>query len=232
MARRPVILVAALLALVGATPSAAFESTTAHTAPRAPNRAGAFRAGQVGGTGLAISSGAGLAAKLGGRALTRAALMAAGGGATNALLGAVGALFNCDPYDANDIIQRFAVGAAGGLGFAGLRYLRSAAKGGRVLPRMAGGAPLPEEIIRPGGSLIGRAGRSPGIREVDTPGEVDDLFEQIRIHGTPTKSAYAGEGYDLPGGGFVGRRISEKYGPTLDLNLPGVEDIFKVHVRH
>jgi hypothetical protein len=126
MARRPVILVAALLALVGATPSAAFESTTAHTAPRAPNRAGAFRAGQVGGTGLAISSGAGLAAKLGGRALTRAALMAAGGGATNALLGAVGALFNCDPYDASDAIRRFAVGAL--LGPAGATALRYGAR--------------------------------------------------------------------------------------------------------
>ena len=101
----------------------------------------------------------------------------------------------------------------------------------KARPRIAGGAPKPEEIIRPGGQLIGQPGRRAGIREVDDAGVVDDLFEQIRIHGTPAKSRYPGEGYDLPGGGFVGRRVSTKHGPTLDVNLPGGDDIFKVHVR-
>lgn len=108
--------------------------------------------------------------------------------------------------------------------------LGRATKGRGALPRIAGGAAKPDEILRPGGELIGTTGRSPGIREVDSPAEIDDLFERIRIHGTPTKSRCGGEGYDLPGGGFVGRRNSKKYGPILDINLPGVDDIFKVHV--
>jgi len=72
---------------------------------------------------------------------------------------------------------------------------------------------------------------SPGIREVSSQKELDELFEQIRAHGTPTQSRYPGTGYDLPGGGFVGRRESKRFGPTLDINIPAVRDVRKIHVR-
>jgi hypothetical protein len=72
---------------------------------------------------------------------------------------------------------------------------------------------------------------TPGIREVSSQKELDDLFEELRVHGTPTGSRYPGSGYDLTGGGFIGRRQSKKFGPTLDINIPGVEDVTKIHVK-
>ncbi len=54
----------------------------------------------------------------------------------------------------------------------------------------------------------------------------------VRAHETPTSRNYPGTGYELPGGGFVGRRQSERFGPTLDVNIPGVHDVRKVHVGH
>ena len=90
--------------------------------------------------------------------------------------------------------------------------------------------PTPDELVRPRGTPIGRPGTTPGIREVPSAKDLDELFEQLRKHGTPTKSRYPGSGYDLPGGGFVGRRESKRFGPTLDINIPGVPDVKKVHV--
>jgi RHS repeat-associated protein len=165
-----------------------------------------FQAGQVGGTGLAISSGAGLAAKLGGRALTRAALMAAGGGATSALLGATGALFNCDPYTIGDAIRNFAVGAlAGPVGITALTYgarwarmtFGSAAKAerglpwgeyrpyapSRELPRYPGGRPKPESPY-PHTQLGTRKRQYPQSREFDGNGRpVRDI--DWTDHGSP-----------------------------------------------
>lgn len=106
-----------------------------------------------------------------------------------------------------------------------------ATKGERALPRIGGGAPKPDEILRPGGSPIGNAGTSPGIREVSTRKQLDDLFEELSIHGSPTSSRYPGTGVDLPGGGFVGLRQSQRHGPTLDINIPGLRDVRKIHVR-
>jgi hypothetical protein len=89
----------------------------------------------------------------------------------------------------------------------------------------------PPTRLRPGGNAIGRAGASPGIRELDTADELDEVFEVLRVHGSPTTSRYPGAGFDLPGGGFVGRRESKRFGPTLDINIPGIDDIRKIHVR-
>jgi hypothetical protein len=146
--------------------------------------------------------------------------------------------------DANSVLCKFGMlGAAAnpkGIGqFAAKRAGKelaeeiggSAAKGRRTLPRIAGGAPKPDEILRPGGAPIGRPGTSPGIREVSTREELDDLFEQLRIHGSPTSSKYPGTGIDLEGGGFLGLRQSGRHGPTLDVNIPGVRDVRKIHVR-
>jgi hypothetical protein len=109
---------------------------------------------------------------------------------------------------------------------------RSAAKG-RTRRPVRGGAPgsAADEVLRPGGNAIGRAGASPGIRELDTADELDEVFEVFRVHGSPTTSRYPGTGFDLPGGGFVGRRESKRFGPTLDINIPGIDDIRKIHVR-
>jgi hypothetical protein len=104
-------------------------------------------------------------------------------------------------------------------------------KSSRGVPRLAGGAPTPAEIIRPGGNPIGRPGKTPGIRELPTQKALDDLFDELRVHGAPTRSRYPGVGYDLPDGGFVGRRESKQYGPTLDIKVQGIEDVSKIHVK-
>lgn len=94
----------------------------------------------------------------------------------------------------------------------------------------APGSQKPDELVRPRGKPIGTPGTSPGIRRVSSQKELDELFEQLRAHGTPTSRNYPGTGYDLPGGGFVGRRQSHRFGPTLDVDVPGVHDVRKVHV--
>jgi hypothetical protein len=146
-------------------------------------------------------------------------------------------------YDNNDlqttsrrcgkILLPFLVGGGAGAAIKAARVARAGtvAKTGRPVPRIAGGAPEPDEILRPDGKPIGRSGESPGIREVSTREELKDLFEQLRIHGTPTSSRYPGTGFDLPGGGFIGLRESRQHGPTLDINIPGLRDVRKIHVR-
>jgi hypothetical protein len=89
----------------------------------------------------------------------------------------------------------------------------------------------PDELLRPGGMPIGRPGKSPGIREVTSQKEIDDQFDALRMHGTPTQNLdYGGIGYDLRGGGFVGRRESKRFGPTLDVDIPNVTDVRKIHI--
>jgi hypothetical protein len=45
------------------------------------------------------------------------------------------------------------------------------------------------------------------------------------------KRDYNGVAIDLPGGGFIGLRESTKHGPTIDINVPGFEDVTKFHFK-
>ncbi len=91
-----------------------------------------------------------------------------------------------------------------------------------------------ENMLRPGGKLIGEAGSSDNIRilqgNIKTAEDLTlDLGKigQIRNHpNDPT-----GVVIDLPGGGYIGLRESKKYGPTIDINVPGFEDIRKIHFQ-
>lgn len=100
------------------------------------------------------------------------------------------------------------------------------------LPPIRGGAPgsSPDEVLRPGGSPIGRSGTSSGIRRVDSEDQLDEVFDKLASQGAPTQRNYPGSGYDLPGGGFVGKRQSADHGPTLDIDVPGFGDVRKIHV--
>jgi hypothetical protein len=84
-------------------------------------------------------------------------------------------------------------------------------------------------LLRPGGELLGSPGIRPGIRTLSSRQALDDLFEQLSARGVPTNSKYPGTGFDLPDGGFVGLRESARYGPTIDINIPGFE-VFKYHL--
>jgi hypothetical protein len=68
-------------------------------------------------------------------------------------------------------------------------------------------APTVAELLTPGGMRIGEAGARASVR-VLKGGEpaARALFEKLAAGGTPYAGTYAGTGFTLPGGGFVGLR--------------------------
>jgi hypothetical protein len=74
------------------------------------------------------------------------------------------------------------------------------------------------------------AGRSTGVSVVNSPEQLDSLFDEISRGGTPLKSSYPGEFVRLPDGTTVGLRgSSASGGPTIDIKFPDGE-IQKVHI--
>ncbi len=93
----------------------------------------------------------------------------------------------------------------------------------------------PEDVLKPGGNLIGTPGDSsdPTIRNV--PGGEDaaeDIFFRLGENGTEnTPSGYPGIGVDLPDDeGWIGiRPESNSGGPAVDVNIPSIPEISKIH---
>jgi hypothetical protein len=82
-----------------------------------------------------------------------------------------------------------------------------------------------EDLLRPGGSLIGSAGSSSKIRIIKGGlRDAEKLFEQLSGSGTRvTGSSYPGTLVRLPNGGSVGLRYSSTSGPpTIDVTVQGV----------
>jgi RHS repeat-associated protein len=85
--------------------------------------------------------------------------------------------------------------------------------------------PDPADILTPGGNPVGTPGTKPDIREVpggDTAARnmFGELTQGATIH---TPGTYPGTGANLPGGGWVGLRLSSKSGPpTIDVKIPGI----------
>jgi hypothetical protein len=93
-------------------------------------------------------------------------------------------------------------------------------------------APTPYDILMPGGQPIGTQGSSPDIRELPGgPAASQDLFARLSRGGKPaSRQKYDGPQYDLPGGGWVGRRTSRKSGDNpIDVNIPKVP-FKRIHV--
>lgn len=93
------------------------------------------------------------------------------------------------------------------------------------------GVPLLDDLLRPGGKLLGSVARgaTENIRTVSAA-EFSGLQSQLmKLGGTQVqKATYRGAWYELPGGGGFGVRQA-KSGPTLDFDLPGFPRGFKVH---
>lgn len=88
------------------------------------------------------------------------------------------------------------------------------------------------DILGPGGKLIGEAGNRPDFRILtgDIKAAEDltlDLGKLGQIRNRPSDPHDVA--FNLPGGGFIGFRESQKYGPTIDINAQGFEDITKIH---
>jgi RHS repeat-associated protein len=107
---------------------------------------------------------------------------------------------------------------------------------GKVLSGALGGlsrsSAAAEGVLRPRGELIGRAGSGVGVREVTGGvGEARALFGRLAAGAEvrPHPRVQGGLIADLPGGGTVGFRPSSRSGsPTVDVNLPGLDDVKKV----
>jgi filamentous hemagglutinin len=73
-------------------------------------------------------------------------------------------------------------------------------------------------------------GATPNIRTV-SPQEFARLQSQLLSGAKPAGQYSGGNGawYELPSGGRVGVRTSDKYGLTLDIDIPGLPPSLKVH---
>lgn len=75
-----------------------------------------------------------------------------------------------------------------------------------------------------------RSGRSPNVYQVDTPEQLQGLFDQLSEGGQPVENNYPGELVRLPDGSTVGLRDASKSGgPTIDIAQPGQPPV-KIHL--
>lgn len=93
----------------------------------------------------------------------------------------------------------------------------------------------PGDVLAPNGQPIGHVegGATPDIRTV-SPGQLDGIINGLKGLGAKqgSKANYPGDWYDLPDGqGGFGVRDSKSAGRTLDVNIPGVPDVTKLHQK-
>jgi hypothetical protein len=93
----------------------------------------------------------------------------------------------------------------------------------------------PADILTPDGKPVGEVtgGATDDVRTV-SPDKLDDIADRLKGTGAklnPDKK-YPGEWYDLPDGkGGFGIRDSRNNGKSIDINIPGVPDVTKIHQR-
>jgi RHS repeat-associated protein len=113
-------------------------------------------------------------------------------------------------------------------------FVNGAISGAVNLGNLIFSQPTPQDILMPGGVLIGAPNRGdPTTRNVSGGDQAAQaIFGQLSQGGTPAnRTNYPGTGVFLPGGGFVGYRPGSeaKSGvPAIDINIPGI-DIGKLH---
>ena len=90
----------------------------------------------------------------------------------------------------------------------------------------------PEDVLIPNGVPIGTPslGGDPSIRNVPGgPSAARQIFDQLSQGGTRYHGDYPGAGAALPNGGFVGIRGADTGHPTIDVNIPGIFQVSKLH---
>jgi RHS repeat-associated protein len=99
----------------------------------------------------------------------------------------------------------------------------------------AGEEGLAAEGVEEGGTAIEdtlaglQPGNSPDVYEVDSPEELQRIYDGLSSGGKPVSSSYPGEEVELPDGTRVGiRETSKSGGPTVDINQGGTQ--YKIHV--
>lgn len=82
-----------------------------------------------------------------------------------------------------------------------------------------------DDVLRPGGELLGKSGSSDAIRLVEGGAEnAESMFLRLAEGGFDiTPPGHSGMLVELPGGGYVGYRpVSSSGPPTIDVNIPGI----------
>lgn len=102
----------------------------------------------------------------------------------------------------------------------------------------AGEEGLAAEGAEEGGTAIEDAlaglqpGNSPGVYTVDSPAEMQQIYDELSAGGTPaTPEGYDGEMVKLPNGTRVGlRNTSSTGGPTIDINTGSAR--YRIHLNN
>jgi RHS repeat-associated protein len=121
----------------------------------------------------------------------------------------------------NKLIQDHPVAAAGaGFGILALPFALG-----------SGSAVSLSDILMPNGELIGEAGSDETIRELSGGVQAaESMLQKLTDGGTLlNKPNYPGQLYSLSDGGYIGYRpISTSGPPTIDINVPGLDNITKL----
>ena len=89
-----------------------------------------------------------------------------------------------------------------------------------------------EDVLLPAGHPIGTPsqGGDETIRNVaGGPERAREIYEQLAKDGAPYRGDYPGRGVELEDGGFVGIRGEHTATPTIDVNIPTVPEVRKLH---
>jgi len=103
---------------------------------------------------------------------------------------------------------------------------------GRVIGKLGQrSATAVKDILVPGGKLIGEAGKREGIRVVHGLDKAEKIFKKLTRGGKRVKdSTHSGKRVKVPGGGEIGfRPKSRSGGPAIDVNIPSVPEIRRIH---
>ena len=90
----------------------------------------------------------------------------------------------------------------------------------------------PEDVLMAGGSPIGTPSPSgdQSVRNVQGgPQAARNIYDRLSLGGTPYQGSYPGTAVEFPNGGFVGIRGADTEHPTIDVNLPGIAEVSKLH---
>ncbi|WP_431286656.1 hypothetical protein [Roseateles chitinivorans] len=90
-------------------------------------------------------------------------------------------------------------------------------------------------MLTPNGEPVGHVEGSatPDVRTV-SPTELDGIVNDLKGLGAKqgSRGKYPGDWYELPNGqGGFGLRNSKNNGRTIDVNIPGVPEVTKIHQK-
>ena len=78
--------------------------------------------------------------------------------------------------------------------------------------------------------LFGRISDAPLCVSVNAPANATMwIYDRLSRGGMPYDGDYPGIAVELPDGGFVGIRNADTDNPTIDVNIPGIRAIAKLH---